>query len=79
MIEPTFAQLRSVTIGLLDKCHQLESLLDRFHHIAGVEESLANLRAYRHTLRGYLTTIRDYERSNRVAVDEQTAAHGDVR
>ena len=59
---PTTDELRAVIIGLMDKCHQIEGLLFTLPRMALTDESLANLRAYRSTLRGYLTRLRSIER-----------------
>jgi hypothetical protein len=62
---PTTDQLRGVIIALLDKCHQIEALLERLPIDASRDDLQATIRAYRHTVRSWLTILRDLDRGER--------------
>ena len=56
-----FDELRDIVIGVLDKLNQCEALLFRFQHLAPAQDALADIRAYRVTVRGFLAKLRDLE------------------
>jgi hypothetical protein len=60
-------EIRGVVIALLDKCHQLERICDQLPAAPLSADIAASVRAYRESLRTYLTQVRDLERAERAA------------
>jgi len=61
MTPDDFDELRTVTVGILDKLNQVESLLYRFQHLAPAQDALADIRAFRMTTRGFLGRLKTAE------------------